>query len=71
MERIERVVLPQEEGILLRDFLRQQMGLSKKQITRLKACPDGIWVQGVTVSVRHRLTSGERVSVQMCIRDSV
>lgn len=47
-----------QEG-LLRDFLRQQLSLSSSQITRLKAKPFGITVNGEKKTVRYILKEGD------------
>lgn len=65
--RIEQMVTAEEEGLLLGEFLRQRLKLSKKQITRLKSCPGGMLANGQPVTVRHMLTAGERISVMVAL----
>ncbi len=50
------------------DVLRREMGLSSRMLTRLKTDERGILVDGIRVTVRHRLSAGE--VLELAVEDS-
>lgn len=52
-----------EDGITVRAFLSSRLCLSTKMLKYLKYRPDGICVDGVRVTVRHILRTGETLSL--------
>ncbi|MBR3894092.1 MAG: RluA family pseudouridine synthase [Clostridia bacterium] len=61
-------VLPKFEGVLLRQLLRTELHLSSKMIKHLKFLPNGILVNGMHVTVRYVLRTGDVIS--LAIEDS-
>ncbi len=53
------------EGMLLRDFLRQKLGLSSGMVLRLKKLPDGILCNGEHVTVRRVLHAGDHLRLAL------
>ncbi len=52
-----------EDGIILRFFLKETLGLSTHTLARLKAKQDGILLNGTRVTVRAVLHEGDRLSL--------
>lgn len=64
MKRIIRYeVTEQADGTLVKEVLHQHFGLSARQVSRLKFQPEGILVDGMKVTVRHVLRTGEVLSL--------
>lgn len=51
------------EGVLLRDYLRKQIGLSRRLLTAVKHRGGGIYVNGQPDSVRRLLAAGDRLTL--------
>jgi 23S rRNA pseudouridine1911/1915/1917 synthase len=54
---------PEFEGALLRSFIKKSLGLSSRQLTRLKNHPSGIMLDGQRVTVRKILAQGQTLSL--------
>ena len=57
------IVRETHDGVLLRSFLRGTCAVSSRMLTRLKQTPGGIRVNGVPVTVRCRLKTGDDVEI--------
>ncbi len=60
---MEITVTKEQDGMLLRDFLRYRLGASHRLVTRLKRDPEGILLDGAPVTVRAVLKEGQRLSL--------
>ena len=58
-------ITPELDGLTVFDLLRRRMHISTGTLTLLKNSPTGIKVNGVRVTVRHRLSAGERLSLDL------
>ncbi len=60
------LVPPRLDGIMLRDVMKRELGISAKQITRMKQTEGAILCNGVPVYVIHRVCAGDelRLSVE-------
>lgn len=58
-------ITPELDGLTVFDLLRRRMHISTGTLTLLKNSPTGITVNGVRVTVRHRLSAGERLSLDL------
>ncbi|MCI8401127.1 MAG: RluA family pseudouridine synthase [Lachnospiraceae bacterium] len=66
MERIIHVEITEEmDRMPVKELLHRLLGLSARQVSRLKFRPDGILVDGTRVSVRHILQAGQRLSLSL------
>lgn len=64
MNRVfEHCVTEAQDGVLLRDLLRRELGLSAKLLSRIKRIPDGIMLNGKCVHVDVRVKQGDTVRV--------
>ena len=52
------VIEKEHEGLLLRTYLCEVIGLSRRHLSHLKQCEDGILLNGRRVTVRAVLHSG-------------
>lgn len=64
-KRIAQKVSEEDAGMVLGQFLRSRMALSKKEISRSKFLEDGICVNGVRKKVTAVLGEGELVEVRL------
>ena len=65
MERlVTRVITPEEEGRTVKALLRE-MGISRRQMTRLKARPGGILLDGCPVTVRRTVRAGNLLQLRL------
>lgn len=53
------------DGMLLREFLRQELDLSRASITRLKQKQNGLLLNGLHVTVRAVLKTNDRLSLAL------
>ncbi|MBQ3126329.1 MAG: RluA family pseudouridine synthase [Clostridia bacterium] len=60
----------EQAGKSVFDILRREMGLSSRMLTRLKQDAQGILVDGERVTVRYRLTAGQRLTLAVDDRTS-
>ena len=58
-------ITPEYDGMTVFDLLRKRMHISCGTLTLLKNSPTGMTVDGVRVTVRHRLRAGERLSLDL------
>lgn len=58
-------ITPELDGLTVFDILRRRMHISTGTLTLLKNSPSGITVDGVRVTVRYRLKTGERLSLDL------
>ncbi|MHC1695422.1 MAG: RluA family pseudouridine synthase [Eubacteriales bacterium] len=56
---------PEFEGALLRSFIKKKLGLSARQLTRLKNHPSGIMLDGQRVTVRQILAQGQTLTLAL------
>ena len=62
-------ITPELDGLTVFDLLRRRMHISTGTLTLLKNSPTGITVNSVRVTVRHRLSAGERLSLDLADKD--
>lgn len=58
-------VTPEEDGMLLRTVLRQQLQLSAGTVRRAKQLPDGILLDRVPVFVSVRVHTGQQIQIRL------
>ncbi len=58
-------VLTEDDGLLVREFIRKHIRLSTKMLKFLKYREDGILVNGERVTVRRRLNVGDRLTLSI------
>lgn len=68
---IQKTVSTEYDGSTLYHFLREGMGLAKKEISRAKFLEDGICVDGERQKVTAQVRKGQRVTVQTEKPDAV
>ena len=68
---IEKTVSAEYDGSTLQHFLREGMGLTRKEISRAKFLPDGICVDGERKKVTTRVQAGRLVKVRTEREDAV
>ncbi len=59
------VVPPRLDGTLLRDVMKRELGISAKQITRMKQTAGAILCNGVPVYVVHRVCAGDELLLSL------
>lgn len=62
---MQYVIDAQHDGVLLRTYLQGHLGLSRRLLTRLKAHPEGILLEGKPVTVRAVLHAGDVLTLAM------
>ena len=68
MDKIKVTVGPSFDGRLIKDFLRLEVGLSATLIKKVKF--GGVFVNGVSVTMRKLLAAGDSVEIILPIEDS-
>ncbi len=58
-------ITPELDGLTVFDILRRRMHISTGTLTLLKNSPSGITVDGVRVTVRYRLRTGEKLALDL------
>ena len=62
---MEIEITEKEQGMVLRDFLRREMGFSRAAITMLKQKETGLMVNGIRVTVRAVLHTKDRLYIDL------
>lgn len=63
MKRLDYHCTQADQGLEVLTLLRREFHLSTHLLRRLKAAPDGITLDGNPVTVRRRVTAGQRLSI--------
>lgn len=63
---MEYIINSEQDGLLLRDFMRSTLCMSGGMIKRLKRKFDGITVNGIHQNVIYRLKCGDKVNFDIC-----
>ena len=61
--RTELKIAPEDDGLPVKTILRQKMGLSTNLLRRLKQVPNGILLDGIHVTVRATVQTGQVLSI--------
>ena len=59
------VVLPEDEGMLLKTILQKRLGVSRKLMSRLKLTECGIHLNGQRVYISEKVKGGDRIELRM------
>lgn len=62
-ERMRTVISSEYDGVVLREYLRNVLRLSRAELTELKKRDDGIMLNGERVTVRAVLKSGDKLTL--------
>ena len=59
------VVLPEDEGMLLKTILQKRLGVSRKLMSRVKMTECGIQLNGQRVYISEKVKGGDRIELRM------
>lgn len=65
VRKLNYKILPEDEGKLVKDILRDKLSLSRREISHAKGFADGILVDGKHVNVLYVLSAGEELMISL------